>query len=132
MADAKEVDGQDNVDGLMTNLARGRVALGVAALAAPGLTVKLMGMGGGADPGRDYVVRMFGAREVAVGAGYLLSDENGRRLWARLGLAIDALDVTSGLKTTKALPLWVTAGAVAIAASAVGIGAAKVASDIVR
>jgi len=116
----------------MTNLARGRVALGVAALAAPRLTVKLMGMGGGADPGRDYVVRMFGAREVAVGAGYLLSDENGRRLWARLGLAVDALDVTSGLKTRKALPLWVTAGAVGIAASAVGIGAAKVASDIVR
>ncbi|MFA1548760.1 hypothetical protein [Actinomadura chokoriensis] len=131
MADAKEVDGRDKVDGLMTNLARGRVALGLAALAAPKLTVKLMGLGGGADPGRDYMVRAFGAREVAVGAGYLLSDDNGRRLWARLGLAVDSLDLVSGLKTRKALPLWVTAGAVGIAAGAAGIGAAKVASDIV-
>ncbi|WP_309237336.1 hypothetical protein [Actinomadura sp. BRA 177] len=132
MADAKEVDGRDKVDGLMTNLARGRVALGLAALAAPKLTVKLMGLGGAADPGRDLVVRMFAAREIALGAGYLLADDSARRVWARLGLAVDSLDVVSGLKTRGALPLWVTAGAVGVAGGAAGIGAAKVASDIVR
>ncbi len=94
----------------MTNLARGRVALGLAALAAPKLTVKLMGLGGAADPGRDLVVRMFAAREIALGAGYLLADDSARRVWARLGLAVDSLDVVSGLKTRGALPLWVTAG----------------------
>jgi hypothetical protein len=132
VADAKEIDGPDKVDGMMTNLARGRVALGLAALAAPRLTVKLMGLGGAADPGRDYVARMFAAREIALGAGYLLSDGDARRLWARLGLAVDSLDVLNGLKTRGSLPLWVTAGAVGIAGGAAGIGAAKVASDILR
>jgi hypothetical protein len=132
VADAKEVDGRDKVDGMMTNLARGRIALGLAAFAAPKLTVKLMGLGGAADPGRDYVARMFAAREIALGAGYLLSDDHGRRLWGRLGLAVDSLDVLNGLKTRGALPLWVTAGAVAVAGGAAGIGAAKAASDILR
>ncbi|MEU8797827.1 hypothetical protein [Spirillospora sp. NPDC048819] len=131
MADAKETDGRDRLDGMMTNLARGRVALGLAALAAPRLTVKAMGMGGGADPGRDYMVRMFAAREIALGAGYLLSgDDSGRRLWARLGLAVDSLDVMSGMKTRPGLPLWATAGAVGVAGSAAALGAAKVARDI--
>lgn len=116
---------------MMTNLARGRVALGLAALAAPRLTVKAMGMGGGADPGRDYMVRAFAAREIALGAGYLLSgDESGRRLWARLGLAVDSLDLASGMKTRPGLPLWVTAGAVGVAGSAAALGAAKVARDV--
>ncbi|GAA4333786.1 hypothetical protein GCM10023178_47100 [Actinomadura luteofluorescens] len=120
------------MDEMATNLARGRVALGLAALAAPRLTVKLMGLGGAADPGRDYVARMFAAREIALGAGYLLSgDESGRRLWARIGLAVDSIDVMSGLKTRKGVPLWVTAGAVAVAGGAASIGAAKVARDLV-
>ncbi|WP_242608761.1 hypothetical protein [Actinomadura formosensis] len=131
MADETEVDDRDKVDGMMTNLARGRIALGLATLAAPKLSAKLMGLGA-ADAGRDYMVRMFGAREVALGAGYLLSDDGGRRLWARIGLAVDALDVASGMKTRRGLPLWVTAGAVGIAGGAAGIGAAKVASDLLR
>lgn len=112
-------------------MARGRLALGVAALAAPRTTVKLMGMGSGADAGRDYLARVFGAREIALGAGYLLSGREGRRLLARLGLAADALDTASGLRTRGAVPAWVSAGATAIAAGATAIGAAKVAKDFV-
>ncbi|MCP9953253.1 MULTISPECIES: hypothetical protein [Actinomadura] len=133
MADAKEEDGRDKVDEMMTALARGRVALGVAAFAAPRLTVKVAGLSGGADPGRDYMVRMFGAREIAVGAGYLLSGEDsGRRMWARLGLAVDSLDLVSGLKTRKGLPIWVTAGTVAVAGGAAAVGAAKVVRDLLH
>ncbi|XNL82879.1 hypothetical protein K8Z49_35740 [Actinomadura madurae] len=118
---------------MMTALARGRVALGVAAFAAPRLTVKVAGLSGGADPGRDYMVRMFGAREIAVGAGYLLSGEDsGRRMWARLGLAVDSLDLVSGLKTRKGLPIWVTAGTVAVAGGAAAVGAAKVVRDLLH
>ncbi|WUH97949.1 hypothetical protein OHR68_31235 [Spirillospora sp. NBC_00431] len=137
MADVKETDdrgepgGADGLDGLMTNLARGRIAVGLAALAVPGLTARVMGMGSGADAGRDYLVRAFGAREVALGAGYLLSgDDSGRRLWTRLGLAVDALDVLSAAKTRPGLPLWATAGAVGIAGAAAGLGAAKTARDL--
>ncbi|MES9543104.1 MULTISPECIES: hypothetical protein [unclassified Actinomadura] len=132
MADAKETDGRDRVDEMAANLARGRVALGLAALAVPRLTVKLMGLGGGADPGRDLMVRMFAAREIALGAGYLLSgDDSGRRLWARIGLAVDSIDLVSGLKTRKGLPLWVTAGTAGVAGGAAAIGAAKVGRDLV-
>ncbi|TDB93767.1 hypothetical protein E1266_19210 [Actinomadura sp. 7K534] len=116
---------------MMTGLARGRVALGVAAIAAPKLTVKALGIGSGTDPGRDYIVRAFGARELALGAGYLLSrDESGRKLWARLGLAVDSLDLVAGLKTRPGLPLWVTAATVGVAGSAAALGAAKVAGDL--
>ncbi|MGI5325857.1 hypothetical protein [Actinomadura nitritigenes] len=132
MADAKEVDGRDRLDDLMTNVARARVALGLAAFAAPKLTVKAMTSAGGTDPGRDYVARMFAAREIALGAGYLLSDGPGRRLWARAGLLVDSLDTISGLRTRRGLPLWVTAGATAIAGGAAAVGAAKVARDILR
>lgn len=129
--DRGESGGADALDGLMTNLARGRIALGLAALAAPGLTSRIMGMGSGADAGRDYLVRAFGAREVALGAGYLLSgDGSGRRLWTRLGLAVDTLDVLSAARTRPGLPLWATAGAVGVAGGAAGIGAAKTVRDL--
>jgi hypothetical protein len=134
VADAKETDdrdGGDRIDGLMTNLARARVAVGVAALAAPRIAARVSGTGQGADAGRDYVIRMFAAREIALGAGYLLGgDDAVRRHWARLGLAVDALDVFSALRTRPGLPLWVTAGGVGVAGAAAGIGAAKVVREI--
>ncbi|WP_240808449.1 MULTISPECIES: hypothetical protein [Actinomadura] len=137
MADAMEIDdrgkteGRDRLDGAMKNLARGRIAFGLAALTAPKLTVRLMQMGSGDDAGRDYLVRAFGAREVALGAGYLLSgDESGRRLWTRLGFGIDVLDTLSAAKTRPGLPLWVTAATVGIAGGCAGLGAAKVARDL--
>ncbi|MQY04276.1 hypothetical protein ACRB68_23270 [Actinomadura sp. RB68] len=116
----------------MIGVARGRVAIGVAAFALPGLTVKLMGMGGGSDAGRDYVTRMFAAREIALGAGYLLSKGPNRRLWARLGLVVDSLDTVNGLKSRGRLPLWVTAGAVGVAGGTAAVGAAKVGRDLLR
>ncbi|MGI5166977.1 hypothetical protein ACQEU3_21770 [Spirillospora sp. CA-253888] len=132
MADAKEDTKRDRLDDIMLNVARSRVALGAVAFAAPGLTVKVLGMGGAADPGRDYVTRMFAAREIALGAGYLLSKGEARRTWARLGLGVDALDTVTGLKTRGRLPLWVTAGAIGVAGGTAGLGAAKVAKDLFR
>jgi hypothetical protein len=133
VADAKEDQEQprDRVDDLMIALARGRVALGAVAFAAPGLTARLMGGGGGADGGRDLVTRMFAAREIAVGAGYLLSKGSDRRRWARLGLVVDTLDTVAGLRSRKNTPLWATAGILAAAGGCTALGAAKVAKDIV-
>lgn len=116
----------------MVQLARGRLALGTAALVAPGLTVKLMGLGRGSDPGRDFVTRMFAAREIALGAGYLCSREPGRKTWARFGLMVDSLDMVSGLRSRKTLPLWAIVGASTVAAGAAAVGAAKVARDLTR
>nr|BFE33021.1 hypothetical protein GCM10010200_052720 [Actinomadura rugatobispora] len=116
----------------MLSLARGRVALGVVAFAAPGLTAKLLGGAKTADGSRDLVTRMFAAREIAVGAGYLLSKDSDRRLWARVGLAIDTLDTVGGLRTRKNVPVWASAGVLAAAGGCTALGAAKVAKDIVR
>ncbi|WP_242900588.1 hypothetical protein [Actinomadura terrae] len=129
MADTKETQDRDRIERLMVNLAAARVSLGVAALAAPGLTAKVLGLGG-SDPGRDYLARMFGAREVALGAGYLLSDRSGRRMWTRVGCAVDTVDIMSGLRTRPGLPLWSTAAGTGIAAVAATLGAAKITKDL--
>ncbi|MFI0351665.1 hypothetical protein [Actinomadura sp. 9N407] len=131
MADAKEDQKRDQVDDLMVQVARGRIALGVTAFAAPGLTARLMGSGKETDGGRDLLTRMFAAREIALGAGYLLSKESDRPLWARLGLVVDSLDTVSGLRSRKTLPLWRAAGAVALAGGVAAIGATKVTKDII-
>src|SRR5690242_6507361 len=90
---------RDRVDELMVRIAQGRVVIGAATLLAPGLVVKVMGMGNGRDPGRDVVARMLASREIALGAGYLLSKGPSRKLWARLGLVVDSVDALAGLKS---------------------------------
>ena len=81
----------------MEMLAGGRVAWGALALAAPGLSVKLAGMGGRDAPELRYLIRVFGSRDVALGAGYLMSDPAARRRWRRLCLLVDACDTAAGL-----------------------------------
>ncbi|MCP2337104.1 hypothetical protein [Actinomadura rupiterrae] len=133
MADVTETENKgvaERLDAVMLNVARARIAVGVAAFAAPRLTVKAMGLGGHADAGRDYVTRMFAARELALGAGYLLSRGPARKTWARLGLVVDGLDTVNGLRSRPGLPLWVAAGATGIAAGATALGAAKVTRDL--
>lgn len=129
MADAKEDQKRDRVDDLMVHVARGRIALGAAAIVAPGLTARMVGAAKGTDGGRDLVTRMFGAREIALGAGYLLSANSDRPLWARLGLAVDALDTVSGLSSRRTLPLWKSAAATGLAGGVAALGAVKVAKD---
>ncbi|MCW2942381.1 MAG: hypothetical protein JWN00_5366 [Actinomycetia bacterium] len=125
VADVKDVQKESRVDELMTRMAYGRVALGAAAFLAPALTVKLMGLG----TGNELVTRIFASREIALGAGYLLSKDAGRQTWARLGVVVDSLDTVAGIKSRKAgVPLWAAAGFSAVAAGAASIGAAKVAS----
>jgi hypothetical protein len=131
VADAKEDQKRDQVDDLMVQVARGRIALGAAAFAAPGLSARMMGSPKGVDGGRDILIRMFAAREIALGAGYLLSKDSDRKLWARLGLVVDSLDTVSGLRSRRSLPLWRAAGAAALAGGVAALGAAKVTKDIV-
>ena len=134
MANEKDVQQEgDRVDDLMVRLAQGRLAVGAATMLAPGLVVKVMGLGNGNDPGRDVVARMLASREIALGAGYLLSRGQGRKLWARLGLVVDSFDALAGLKSRggdEKVPLWAAAGFTLIAATGSAIGAAKVAKDL--
>jgi len=118
----------------MVRIAQARLAVGAATMVAPGLVVKVMGLGDGRDPGRDVVARMLASREIALGAGYLLSKGPSRRLWARLGLVVDSFDVLAGLKSRSGkggkVPLWAATGFTMIAATGSAIGLAKVTKDL--
>lgn len=114
------------VDGLLKQLAVARVTLGAASLLAPRMVSKVLGFGGGFDGGRDYITRLFAAREIALGAGYLLTRGQTRSTVVRFGLAVDSLDTFSGLKSRGVVPLWATATATAISTSAAAIGAAGI------
>lgn len=81
----------------METAASGRVVWGALALAAPGLNMKLAGMGHRETPELRYMIRIFGSRAVALGVGYLLSDPAARRRWGRLCLLVDACDTAAGL-----------------------------------
>ncbi|MFD0899778.1 hypothetical protein [Actinomadura sediminis] len=76
--------------------AGGRVVWGALALAAPGLNLKLAGIGDRDTPELRYLIRVFGSRALALGLGYLLSDAEARRRWRRLCLVVDVCDTAAG------------------------------------
>ncbi|MFC0036978.1 hypothetical protein [Actinomadura rayongensis] len=132
MADEKEDTKRDRADVALKTLAQARIGLGVAAFTAPALSARLLGLGGADNPARDYALRLFGAREIGLGAGYLLGKGPSRKAWARYGLAADVLDTVAGLKGRGRLPLWSVAAVVALSGGAAALGAATVARDVVR
>ncbi|MDT7588848.1 MAG: hypothetical protein QOE32_6398, partial [Pseudonocardiales bacterium] len=76
-------DGRRRVDPLV-GLAAGRIVLGAWALVSPGSLVRSFGLSGG--PEHSYLTRIFGARAISLGAGYLAEPPAGRRRWHRLAL----------------------------------------------
>lgn len=50
-----------------------------------------------------YLIRIFGARALALGVGYLGSDERNRRRWQYLGLMVDTLDNVNALMELRHL-----------------------------
>lgn len=80
----------------VTGLALGRVAIGVGALAAPGLAMKMFRLDTAANPQLHYMARMFGSREVALGAMTLAAKGGAQRNLAVAGIAVDAADAVAG------------------------------------
>jgi SnoaL-like protein len=81
----------------LTALAVGRLVLGSLGRAAPGATVRSFGGAASASPELDYLTRVFGARAIALGSGYLLSGGDARRLWQRIALGVDISDTIAGI-----------------------------------
>ena len=75
-----------------------RAGVGAAAWMAPGLTGRVMGMETPSSSPVRFVLRLFGARDLAMGAA-VLSARNERELdrWVSLGLAVDAADAAASL-----------------------------------
>jgi hypothetical protein len=87
-------DGSRRVDPLV-GLAAGRIVLGAWALVSPGSLVRSFGLSGG--PEHSYLTRIFGARAIALGAGYLSEPPAGRRRWHRLALFVDTSDTLTAV-----------------------------------
>jgi hypothetical protein len=104
---------------MATALAVGRIAIGSALLAAP----VLAGRGWIGDtverPGAQAVMRGFGARDVAIGAGLLAAVRGGAptRPWLLAGMLADAADAVATLAVRDRLP-GSAAGVLALATTA--------------
>lgn len=69
----------------------GRVGIGAAALLAPGIVGRLMGLD--LDRGAQVAMRAFGSRDAVVGLGQVLGERHGTaRGWYEAAAAVDVLD----------------------------------------
>jgi len=77
-------------------IAAGRVGIGAAAWLAPNLSGRLFGLAPAGNPQASYLRRLFGARDVALGAGALRSPRKQKDGWVAAGMACDVADVAAG------------------------------------
>ena len=76
-------------------LAAARVAIGGVALAAPHLGTRLFRLDPATSPQLPYMTRLFGSREIVLGAAVLLSRGKTRRNLVIAGIGVDAADFTA-------------------------------------
>lgn len=77
-----------------TTLSLARIAIGTAAWAAPEVSLRA-GMLDATAPQSPFMLRLFGAREAALGAITLLAKPEHKPALLRLGLAVDAADAAA-------------------------------------
>jgi hypothetical protein len=105
-------------------LARGRMAFGLAALLAPGLSSRFM-FGRHADtPGTRVFARMLGGRDLAIGLGAVIALDRGApvRGWLEAGALADGVDAATALAARDELSSRIVAGTVAVGGAAAAIG----------
>lgn len=107
-------------------LAVGRVATGVALMAAPGRLGAVWLGGTAASPATQLAIRALGVRDFALGVGALsaLGDERRLRRWIAAGAACDLVDATGAIATpSTALPDGARQATVAMGGGAALAGA---------
>ncbi len=112
----------------ITGLALGRIAIGLGSFASPGFAMMGFRLDPQANPQLSYMSRMFGSREIALGALTLATTGKAQRNLVLAGLVVDAADAAAGQlaarEGTVSQPtgVFLTAGAVgAVATGVVGI-----------
>ena len=129
---ATEVKESSGLDGALKGLAIGRLVVGAVARLSPGLTSRLSLSGSSAGSEYDYMTRVFGARAIALGTGYLASDGDARRLWQRLAFFCDVSDTIAGVAILRrgGLPTPAAVWLTALTGTYAAIGAARVLEDV--
>jgi hypothetical protein len=73
-----------------------RIAVGAGAWLMPNLSGRMFGLDPEGNPQLPYIGRLFGARDVALGAGALRSSPKQKDNWIAAGMACDVADVAAG------------------------------------
>ena len=81
---------------IANGIAIGRIAVGAGAFLTPSLSGRLFGLDPDGNPQLPYVGRLFGARDVVLGAGVLRSGRKQKADWVTAGMACDVADVAAG------------------------------------
>src|SRR5689334_21794273 len=115
----------------VTGLSLGRIAIGVGSIASPQLTARVFGLSPKDNPQMGYFTRMFGVREIALGALTLMAKGDTRRTLVTAGVAVDAGDALTGVigLARKDIPRFAGITLVAVALGAAGSGATAVAGS---
>lgn len=112
----------------LTSLATARIAIGTGMLLAPEPSLRL-GLLDATATQAPYLARMFGSREIALGAITLLAPPAQQATLAKVGIAVDAADAVAGYLgiRSKALstPTGVALTGVAVAAVVSGVAALR-------
>ena len=106
---------------LALGLAGGRIAIGVASLLAPGLVGRAMMGAKGDSGGMRLLLRVVGARDLALGIGALVALDRDApvRGWLRASAVVDTLDAAGILLVRRHLrPIVFPAAAGAATAGA--------------
>jgi hypothetical protein len=109
----------------VTGLALGRIVLGLLSFYSPTLAARLFRLDAAGNPQAPYLSRMFGSREVALGAAVLTTSGTTRRNAVLAGIAVDTADAAAGYLAgrdgyvTKPTSVFLTAPAVAAVAAGV-------------
>lgn len=104
-----------------------RVSIGSGTWLAPRLAGRLFGLDVEGNPQLPYVGRLFGVRDVVLGAGTQLSTGDSQRLWLALGMVCDAADAAAGLIAGRngEIPRLTTVMVTAPALLGIALGAAS-------
>ena len=116
----------------LTGLAIGRLVLGASSRLAPHATARAFGAADPGSPELAYMSRIFGARAIALGSGYLLSRGEVRRRWQRIALGVDVSDTIAGIGQLrrKDVPRPAALAVTALTGAYAAVGAAKLVRDL--
>jgi hypothetical protein len=105
-------------------LARARIAIGVAAVIAPGLSSRALS-GRKASGIEPLLARMLGARDLTLGLGAVIALDRGApvRGWIEGAAASDAVDAVAGLLARKRMSRRAFRGTVLLAVGSAAAGA---------
>lgn len=113
---------------LVTPLSLGRIAIGALSLTRPTVAAGLLGAEPADNPQLPFMTRLFGVREIALGAVTLLASGTARRDLVAAGVLVDLGDAIASVvsyRTGEVSPLG-AAPLLAVALGAAAVGAIEV------